>query len=314
MARMRTLKPEFFDSPSTAEADLAVRLTFMAMWSWADDSGHGTGNLKELEAFCWPNDEVTELPRRSRGNSAGAPGGWRNFAEICGEVAEVFGVVFYKVRNRPYYWIPSFKQHQSKDFRPTSRYPLLEEGEMFDVTSGNVIGSGSVDTSSGTTSAPMRGNSADAPGDPALVIGEQGNRGTGEQGMSADAATAPPEPQPVREDVERVCNVLADLVQENASNGQRPTITKGWRDAARLLIDKDGRTVEQIEWLSRWVQADDFWVANVRSMPKLREKFEQLVQTAKRGGTPKVDKAAQMILADRLRREAGTDTPKEIEQ
>lgn len=312
MARMRTLKPEFFDSPSTAEADLAVRLTFMAMWSWADDSGHGTGNLKELEAFCWPNDEVTELPRRSRGNSAGTPGGWRNFAEICGEVAEVFGVVFYKVRNRPYYWIPSFKQHQSKDFRPTSRYPLLEEGEMFDVTSGNVIGSGSVDTSSGTTSAPMRGNSADAPGDPALVIGEQGNRGTGEQGMSADAATAPPEPQPVREDVEQICEAIALHVHEQT--GKQPTITKKWRDSARLLIDRDGFTLEQITWIIRWVAGHDFWSAVILSAPKLREKFPNLVAQAKRDGTPKVDKAAQMILADRLRREASTDTPKEIEQ
>src|SRR5690625_4874496 len=99
MARIRTLKPEFWDSPSTARAELAVRLTFMAMWNWADDSGHGTANLKELEAFCWPNDDVQDLPRGggsggSRGNSAATGGRWRNFAEILGEVAEVYGVTF----------------------------------------------------------------------------------------------------------------------------------------------------------------------------------------------------------------------------
>src|SRR5690625_833621 len=91
MPRMRTLKPEFWDSPSTAKADLAVRLTFLAMWNWADDSGHGTANVKELEAFAFPNDEVTELPRKSRGNSAGSSGTFQNFSEILGEVADAYG-------------------------------------------------------------------------------------------------------------------------------------------------------------------------------------------------------------------------------
>lgn len=109
MPRMRTIKPEFWDSPSTAKADLAVRLTYIAMWNWADDSGRGTANLKELEAFCFPNDEISSLPRASAGasgdrcgNSAHSSGSWRNFAEVCGEVAEVYGIKFYKVHDRPY--------------------------------------------------------------------------------------------------------------------------------------------------------------------------------------------------------------------
>lgn len=187
MARMRTLKPEFWSSPSTAEADLAVRLTFMAMWNWADDSGHGTANLKELEAFAFPNDEVAELPRRKRGNSAGACGGWRNFAELCGEVAEAYGVVFYRVKNRPYYWIVNFKDHQSKDFRPESRYPQVEEGEIYDVTSGNTISPVDEKHVVSEQSAGMRGNSAGSAGDSGLVIGEKGNRGIGEKGNRSPA-------------------------------------------------------------------------------------------------------------------------------
>ena len=188
MARIRTLKPEFWDSPSTAQADLAVRLTFMAMWNWADDSGHGTANLKELEAFCWPHDDVRNLPRSvgrgisgdRRGNSAAV---WRNFAEICGEVAEVYGVVFYRVAGRPYYEITNFKRHQSKDYRPQSRYPLPDEGEIYDVTSGNGQTLGSRQEPTCGTSGDRRGNSAAPAGISGPGTGEQGNRGTGEQGL-----------------------------------------------------------------------------------------------------------------------------------
>lgn len=89
-------------------------------------------------------------------------------------------------------------------------------------------------------------------------------------------------PTETRPDVEQVCDMFADLCQSTASNGKRPTITKAWRDAARRLIDLDGRTVDDIERITRWAHADDFWVANVRSLPKLREKFETLTHQAQR--------------------------------
>lgn len=85
-----------------------------------------------------------------------------------------------------------------------------------------------------------------------------------------------------RPDVEHVCTMFADLCQSTATNGKRPTITQAWRDAARRLIDLDGRTVDDIERITRWALADDFWVSNVRSLPKLREKFETLTQQAQR--------------------------------
>lgn len=193
MPRIRSIKPEFWDSPSTARADLAVRLVYIALWNWADDSGRGTANLKELEAFCFPNDDVAELPRKSRGasahsrgNSGDSAGRWRNFAEICGEVAEAYGIKFYRVHERPYYVIPNFKEHQSKDFRPKSKYPTEEEGYFFDVTSGNVIGESGGESASSGASGDSRGNSAHSSGKTSLVTGEQGNRGTGENTCSSD--------------------------------------------------------------------------------------------------------------------------------
>lgn len=83
---------------------------------------------------------------------------------------------------------------------------------------------------------------------------------------TADAAPRP--------DVEDLCTLLAALIETNGS--KRPHITKRWRDAARLMIDSDGRTPTEIEAVIRWSQSDDFWRTNILSMPKLREKYDQL--------------------------------------
>lgn len=83
-----------------------------------------------------------------------------------------------------------------------------------------------------------------------------------------------------RQDIERVCRHLADRIEANGS--RRPSIGKGWHDAARLLMDRDGITESQIHTAIDWCQADAFWRSNILSMPKLREKYDQLRLTATR--------------------------------
>jgi hypothetical protein len=77
--------------------------------------------------------------------------------------------------------------------------------------------------------------------------------------------------------------LLASLVEENT--GKRPSIGKGWLDAERLLQEKDGRELGEAERLIRWTQANEFWRANVLSMPTFREKYDQLLLNAKRSKT-----------------------------
>jgi hypothetical protein len=100
-----------------------------------------------------------------------------------------------------------------------------------------------------------------------------------------------------RDDVERLCGHLADRIEANGS--KRPAITDQWRDAARLLIDRDGRTEAQIHTAIDWCQTDDFWRANVLSMPKLRDKYDQLRLQARRsnGTAPKPSTTDQRVQA-----------------
>lgn len=113
-------------------------------------------------------------------------------------------------------------------------------------------------------------------------------------GGESGAIPPVPEPDPhtspngdveERPDVERLCTLLADRIEGNGSN--RPAITKAWRDAARLLLDKDKRQEAHAAWLIDWCQADDFWMANVMSMPKFREKYDQLLLKSRPAREPK---------------------------
>lgn len=85
----------------------------------------------------------------------------------------------------------------------------------------------------------------------------------------------------LRTDVEQACSLLADLIEANGS--RRPAITRDWRDAARLLIDKDAVPLEDVLGAIRWSQANDFWRSNILSMPKLRKQYDTLRLQAQRG-------------------------------
>lgn len=85
-----------------------------------------------------------------------------------------------------------------------------------------------------------------------------------------------------------LCDELEHLIIANGSKA--PTVGKGWHDAARLLLDRDGRPFEEALRLIRWCQAHEFWRANIRSMPTFREKYDQLrLQAARPRAGPRTE-------------------------
>jgi len=107
-------------------------------------------------------------------------------------------------------------------------------------------------------------------------------------GFEPDSNPAPdptrPDPTPIeeakassveiREDVQGLCELLANLIEANGS--KRPKINKTWTDSARRMIDLDDREPERAANLIRWSQANMFWRKNILSMPTFREKYDQL--------------------------------------
>ncbi|WP_346207647.1 hypothetical protein NSS91_16215 [Caldifermentibacillus hisashii] len=73
---------------------------------------------------------------------------------------------------------------------------------------------------------------------------------------------------------------FVEQIKQNNPNFKEPNYQK-WADDIRLMIERDNRTEEQIKYLMKWVQQDDFEMANVLSPSKLRKRFDQLVLKVK---------------------------------
>lgn len=83
-----------------------------------------------------------------------------------------------------------------------------------------------------------------------------------------------------REDVERLCQHLADRIEEQF--GKRPAIGFKWRQSARLMLDLDKYPEEKIHAAIDWCQDDEFWRSNILSMGKLRTQYIRLRAAATR--------------------------------
>lgn len=59
MARIRSIKPEFWTSAQVMECSPTARLLFIGMWNFADDAGRMTYSPKTLKAQIFPSDDLT---------------------------------------------------------------------------------------------------------------------------------------------------------------------------------------------------------------------------------------------------------------
>jgi hypothetical protein len=146
-----------------------------------------------------------------------------------------------------------------------------------------------------------RGDSLTSPIRPTDTQGPSVSPKHKEQGSSSSVSSSSSHPNvsPIRRpDVERLCELLADLIADNGV--KRPTVTEAWRREMRLLIDRDGYPGEVVERVIRFVQADEFERANVLGVPKLRKRFAALKLKAERGdrsSTPKDDDSLEARVA-----------------
>ena len=102
MARIRTLKPEFFRSKKLARCSVAARLTYQGLWCEADDHGRGEAEPRVLAGAIWPLDDDI---------------GWQEVDAHLDELAAVGCIVLYVVDGDRYYEIPSWEDHQSSAYR-----------------------------------------------------------------------------------------------------------------------------------------------------------------------------------------------------
>ncbi|WP_334153017.1 hypothetical protein [Microbacterium sp.] len=246
--RIRSIKPEFWRSSDVSSLEIEDRLLFIGLWSYVDDNGVGLDKLAAIAADLFADDIAAD-----------ASGTFARVSRGLARLSESGRIIRYRVENVDYLEIVNWTKHQRIDKPGKPRYPRHDAAD-----------------------ASIRESVENARESVAPGTGEQGNRGTGEQRNRGTDSTSEIA-DAIRPDVKYLLDLLDD---EIVANGGKPSgSTKRNQDAMRLLLYRDGKTVEQVEACIRWCQADEFWRSNILSASKLREKYQQLQLQAQRKST-----------------------------
>lgn len=106
MARIRTVKPDFFTSEQIVDCSPTARLLFIGMWCFSDDAGIHPASLRQLKMQVFPGDDIS-LDR---------------IAELVGELQAAKLIIEYQVENKRYWQVTGW--HHQKIDRPSFRHPL----------------------------------------------------------------------------------------------------------------------------------------------------------------------------------------------
>jgi uncharacterized phage protein (TIGR02220 family) len=113
MARIRTIKPEFWTSEQIAECSPTARLLFIGIWNFCDDRGIHPASVKRLKMEVFPSDEI------------GA-------AAITTMVEELHAAELlrsYVVDGKGYWQVTGWEKHQKIE-KPTYRHPVSDGGNQ----------------------------------------------------------------------------------------------------------------------------------------------------------------------------------------
>jgi hypothetical protein len=164
MARIRTIKPDFFTSLTVADLTPEQRLTFIGLWTHADDAGRCVDDPRLIKAALWPLDDRTAAD-----------------IEIdLKALTESSLITRYTLNRKRYLAVTNWDEHQRIN-RPTeSKLPAPEDG---DPTPPDPLTRGNGD--SPNTHAQL------SEGSPQERKGKEGNReGKGSYASAVDEAEA----------------------------------------------------------------------------------------------------------------------------
>jgi hypothetical protein len=106
MARIRTIKPDFWASDQVTDCSLAARLLFIGIWNFADDAGVIPYKPKTLKAKVFPADDVS----------------LEDIRRMVDELLRTALLGIFEYEGVVYLFVTGWKKHQKID-RPSFRYP-----------------------------------------------------------------------------------------------------------------------------------------------------------------------------------------------
>ncbi len=208
MARIRSIKPEFWKSDAIARLSWEARLAFVALWSYVDDNGVGRDNVKLItaELFALEDDPTESIARVSR---------------ILDELARESRIVRYTHAGKGYLFVNNWDEHQKID-RPTkTRYPRPDAEGSTPLTCANT------DPREEVAEHSRVARESPSPGAVELGTKGTGSRGTGEQGVppqNSDGALA----------IRTPASHPGTIVRAESVNQRANRLTKAYTDRVPL--------------------------------------------------------------------------------
>jgi hypothetical protein len=108
MARIRTIKPEFWTSEQVVECSTTARLLFIGLWNFCDDHGNHPASLKTLKMEVFPGDCITPF----------------EVGKLIIELQSQDLLVEYEAEGKRY-WHVSGWYHQKVE-KPNKKYPAYD--------------------------------------------------------------------------------------------------------------------------------------------------------------------------------------------
>lgn len=106
MARIRSIKPEFWTSEQVMECSSSARLLFIGLWNFCDDSGRHPLTPRQIKALIFPADDLTV----------------ENVRGMIDELSTNGLLDIYTVENKEYLQVTGW-QHQKIDRPQKPKYP-----------------------------------------------------------------------------------------------------------------------------------------------------------------------------------------------
>jgi hypothetical protein len=108
VARIRTIKPDFWTDETVGECSPTARLLFIGTWNIADDYGNLQRSSKQIKAQLFPYDEI-------------------DCEALIKELISKGLVVEYESEGKKYLHIKGFDKHQKVEKKSQARFPIYEE-------------------------------------------------------------------------------------------------------------------------------------------------------------------------------------------
>lgn len=115
MARIRTIKPEFWSSEQVMECSPMARLLFIGLWNFCDDGGNHVASAKTIKAEIFPGDDISSTDVR----------------RMLDELSSNSLIRYYTFENKDFLNVSGW--HHQKIDKPTYKHPPFP-GDCSDTT------------------------------------------------------------------------------------------------------------------------------------------------------------------------------------